>query len=131
MLSDEELSDLVGWYEPHPAEALPRWRALFDPTAAGPIALINRFKLRDPAALMRYAAVSIPALAKVGGRFLVSSDAATPLFGSAPDADLVVVGWYPDRAALLALLRDPDYRAAFEDRRTAVESQWVAAAPML
>lgn len=144
MLSDSELAELVAFYEPDaPDVASARWRGLFDSGSQGPIALINRFKLRERAAyrdgraasgieaLMSYAATSVPALAKVGGRFLVSSPAVTPLFGTPADADLVVVGWYPDRAALLALLRDPGYRAAFEHRRAAVASQWVVAAPAI
>jgi uncharacterized protein (DUF1330 family) len=142
VLSETELRELVAFYEPQVTDAVvARWRTLFDARERGPIALVNCFKLRERAkyadgraasgrdALLRYASVSVPALVKVGGRFLVSSDSFTPLFGTAKETDLVVVGWYPDRAALLALLRDPEYRAAFEHRRAAVESQWVVAAP--
>lgn len=100
---------------------------------------MNRFRLRPQAAyddgrtatgleaFLSYAATSVPALARVGGRFLVSSPVLAPLFGTPADTDLVVVGWYPDRGALLALLRDPGYRAAFAHRRAAVASQWVVA----
>jgi uncharacterized protein (DUF1330 family) len=141
---DSELAELVAFYEPDapgggrcPLAGALRFRR------SGPIALINRFQLRDRAAygdgreasgteaLMSYASTSVPALAKVGGRFLVSSNAVTPLFGTPGDADLVVVGWYPDREALLALLRDPAYRAAFEHRRAAMASQWVVATPAI
>jgi len=141
MLSETELDELVGFYEPGPAdEARRRWRTLFDPAAQGPIALVNRLQLRDRAqyddgraatgldALMAYAATSVPALARVGGRFLVSSPVVAPLFGTPDDTDLVVVGCYPDRRALLDLLRDPEYRAAFAHRRAAVAAQWVVAA---
>jgi uncharacterized protein (DUF1330 family) len=144
LLSDPELVELVAFYEPGaPEVALARWRALFAADQSGPLALINRFRLRERAeyddgqtgtgieALMRYAATSVPALAKVGGRFLVSSAALTPLFDTPSDTDLVVVGWYPDRAALLELLRDPEYRTAFEHRRAAVAEQWVVAAPAI
>lgn len=140
MLSETDLDELIGFYEAGPAdEARPRWRTLFDPNVAGPITLVNRFKLRDRAkyddgrpatgvdALMAYAATSVPALAKVGGRFLVSSPVVAPLFGTPEDTDLVVVGWYPHRRALLDLLRDPEYRAAFAHRRAAVAEQWVVA----
>lgn len=139
MLEDVELEDLIAWYEPQAStEALQRWRALFA-TEGGPLALVNRFKLRDRAAyadgreatgleaMLAYAAGSVPALEKVGGRFLVSSAVVAPLFGTEDDSDLVVVGWYPDRGALLRLLRDPEYRAAFEHRRAAVASEWVVA----
>ena len=141
MLDDDELQDLVGFYEPDATEdARARWRRLFDPGASGPITLINRFVLHPRAtytdgrdasgldALMTYAATSVPALARVGGRFLVSGAVVAPMFGTAQDTDLVVVGWYPNRDALLALLRDPEYRDAFAHRRAAVAEQWVVAA---
>jgi len=140
MTNDAELEDLVAYYEPQsPDEALPRWRRLLA-SGEGPIALVNRFKLRERAlypdgreatgldALLTYAATSVPALERVGGRFLVSSAVLAPLFGTPDDTDLVVVGWFPARRALLELLRDPDYRAAFEHRRAAVAAEWVVAA---
>jgi uncharacterized protein (DUF1330 family) len=140
MLSDAELEEIVGYYERGSLpDAVARWRGLFDATARGPIALVNRFKLRDRAlyddgreatgldALLAYSATSVPALDRVGGRFLLSSAVLAPLFGTADDTDLVVVGWYPERRALLDLLRDPAYRAAFVHRRAAVASEWVVA----
>ena len=57
----------------------------------------------------------------------ITYDYGNGLFGTEDDSDLVVVGWYPDRGALLRLLRDPEYRAAFEHRRAAVASEWVVA----
>lgn len=141
MVIDAELQELVDFYEPDaPEDARERWRRLFDPGASGPITVINRFVLRTRAAyadgreasgleaLMTYSATSIPALARVGGRFLVSGAPVAPLFGTAPNTDLVVVGWYPNREALLSLLRDPEYRVAFEHRRAAMAEQWVVAA---
>jgi uncharacterized protein (DUF1330 family) len=139
MSHDAELEELIAYYEPQDsAEALKRWRKLFA-AGDGPLALVNRFKLRDRAAyadgreatgleaLLAYASTSVPALEKVGGRFLISSAVVAPLFGTEDDSDLVVVGWYPGRQALLDLLRDPDYRAAFEHRRAAVAAEWVVA----
>lgn len=141
MVDQRELDELIDFYEPERTDdAGRRWRTLFDPAVAGPITVVNRFKLRDRAqyddgraatgldALLAYAATSVPALAKVGGRFLVSSPVLAPLFGTQDDTDLVVVGWYPHRRALLDLLRDPEYRAAFAHRRAAVAAQWVVAA---
>jgi uncharacterized protein (DUF1330 family) len=143
-MTTEALDELAAFYDPEdPATARAQWRHLFTSKSDGPIAVLNRLVLRERAAyddgreatgadaLMAYAAVSIPALAKVGGRFLVSGGVLAPLFGSGADADLVVVGWYPNRAALLALLRDPEYRAAFAHRRAAVASQWVVATEAL
>jgi uncharacterized protein (DUF1330 family) len=141
MTSDAELAELIGFYETgSPIAAERRWRRLFDPAAQGAITLIHRFKLRAQAvygdgrvatgvdALMAYAATSVPALERVGGRFLVSSEVVAPLFGTPDDTDLVVVGWFPERRALLDLLRDPEYRDAFAHRRAAVADQWVVAA---
>ena len=129
MPSDSELAELVDFYETDSAAGAARWRALFATGDSGPVVVVNAFKVRDREAMMAYAATSVHALARVGGRFLASSAALTPLFGTPADANLVVVGWYPDRAALLALLRDPEYRAAFAHRRAALESQWVMAVP--
>ncbi|MEO6029863.1 MAG: DUF1330 domain-containing protein [Candidatus Binatia bacterium] len=145
MLNDTELADLVGFYErDDAASAVGRWRLLFDPSADGPIALVNRFILRERAhyddgreaaggfdAFMAYAATSVPALARVGGRFLVSSPVLTSMFGPPDGTQVVVVGWFPDRAALLTMLRDPEYRDAFEHRRAAVVAESVVAASAL
>ncbi len=140
MLDDTELTDLIAHYESGDTTAPARWRLLFDPDATGPLALVNRFTLREHAdypdghaatgleAFMTYAATSVPALARVGGRFLVSSPVLTSMFGAPDDTHIVAVGWYPDRAALLAMLRDPEYRAAFAHRRAAVAAESVAVA---
>ncbi len=133
LLEEPELTELVAHYEPEPDDAArARWRQLFDAQASGPIVLVNRFAFRDAAAyedgrsasgqaaFAAYAAVSVPTLARLGGRFLASSPPVVGLFGAGPEADLVVVGWYPDRAALLGLLRDPEYREAFAHRRAAL-----------
>ncbi len=141
MLNEAEMNDLIRFYEPNDdAEATARWRLLFDAGATGPIALVNHFTLRDHAqyadgravagieAFMAYASTSVPALAKVGGRFLVSSPVLTSMFGPPDGTQIVAVGWFPDRAALLAMLRDPDYRDAFVHRRAAVVAESVVAA---
>ncbi len=145
MLNDTDLADLVGFYErDDAADAVERWRMLFDPSADGPIALVNRFTLREHAhygddraavggleAFMTYAATSVPALARVGGRFLVSGPVLASMFGPSDGTQVVVVGWFPDRAALLTMLRDPEYRGAFEHRRAAVVAESVVAANAL
>ena len=141
MLDDTELSALVDHYETGDATtAATRWRTLFDAAATGPVALINHFTLRERAAyadgraaagieaFMTYAESSVPAVARVGGRFLVSSPVLTSMFGEPDGSQIVVVGWFPDRGALLAMLRDPEYRAAFVHRRAAVVAESVVAA---
>ena len=49
-MHDDDLTALVDFYEPGDGAAVARWRTLFDPDAAGPIALVNRFTLRERAA---------------------------------------------------------------------------------
>ncbi len=133
LVDDDELNGLVEHYEPEPnSAAADRWRRLFDDGLAGPILLINRFVFRDEAdykdgrectgrqAFGAYAAVSMPALARIGGRFLASSPPVAGLFGNPGEGDLVVVGWYPNRGALLELLRDSNYQEAFAHRRAAL-----------
>ncbi len=107
--------------------------------------LINFFKLRaeadyssDPPApeqpgsgldaLLRYAAVSAPTLEAVGGSFLLNAGYAGTLIGDDEDWDLVAVGTYPNRRALLALFENDAYRAAFRHRVAAVDKQKVLVA---
>lgn len=138
MPTTTDLDDLIAFYETADAhDAADRWRLLFDSSTPGPIALVNRFTLRERAqysdaresggleAFMAYAAASGPALERVGGRFLLSSPVLTSMFGPSDGTQIVAVGWYPDRQALLALLRDPAYREAFEHRRAAVVAESV------
>ncbi len=140
LVDDAELGELIGRYEPEPdAATAARWRQLLDAEAAGPLALVNAFVFRERAdypdgraasgaeAFAAYAAVSAPALARVGGRFLASGPPVAGLFGVPAGDDLIVVGWYPDRAALLALLRDAEYREAFAHRRAALAVDRVVA----
>ena len=140
MLNDSELMSLVEHYEPGDPTAPSRWRLLFDTDASGPVALVNRFTLRERAAysdghaasgieaFMAYAASSVPAVERVGGRFLVSSPVLTSMFCAPDDTQIVVVGWFPHRGALLAMLRDPEYREAFAHRRAAVVAESVVVA---
>lgn len=112
-------------------------RALRD-APAGPITLVNLFRLRETAAdapglparsgaeaLLTYAAVSEGRLAAVGGRFLSRSLAVGALWADGPGWDVVVTAEYPDVQAVRALLDDPAYRAAYEHRRAAVAAQHV------
>ena len=142
---DERIAALVAAYgdgadgsAPTPAQ----WRRILaEPRAAAPT-LINFFKLRERAqypagsahatdpgsgeeAFGRYSAVSMPALAKVGGRFLLVAPFRSALVGDDEDWDLVAIGSYPDCDALLALFEDAAYRDAFAHRSAACERQRV------
>jgi len=121
-----------------------QWRRLLDYPSDTPITLINFFELRSVAdyggsqntdvhgstgaeAMMRYASVSGPALESVGGRFLLTAPFAGTVIGPEEGWDMVAIGSYPSRDALLALFDDAAYAAAFAHRRAAVERQRVVA----
>lgn len=135
----ERAAELAGWYGESDGPTLAQWRRMLSGPQAAPITLVNFFKLRPVAryagdatsgmeAMMRYAAVSGPALAKVGGRFLLTGAYESTFMGEDEDWDLVAIASYPDRAALLALLDDAAYRAAWADRVAAVARQRVVIA---
>lgn len=102
-----------------------QWQRLLDRPADQPVTLLNLFKIRDQAAFDRYAEVSIPAMQKAGGTFLMIAPCAGAFLGEDEDWDLVAIGRYPDAAALLRLLDDPDYQAAFPHRTAACARQKV------
>ncbi len=123
-----------------------QWVRLLEGPLEAPITLINFFKLSAVAnpvsgrsngeaagsggeAIMRYAAVSGPALERVGGRFLLTAPFEGCLMGEGEDDDwdLVAIGSYPSRGALFDLFLAPDYVAAYADRRAALERQKVVA----
>jgi len=119
-----------------------QWRALLQRPQDAPITLINFFKMRaaavysesasDPVpsgeqAFQRYAEVSVPTVEKVGGRFLLLAPFEFAFMGAHEDWDLVAIGSYPNATALLALLEDAGYRAAYPHRSAALERQKVLA----
>lgn len=124
------------------APTLEQWRRLFEGPIDLPVTLINFFKLRstacypegdrslDPAtsggeAMLRYAAVSAPALEKVGGHFLLTAPFEASLMGVEVNWDMVAIGTYPSREALFALFEDEAYSQAYVHRRAAIERQHV------
>ncbi len=131
-------AELMQWYGAGTGPTAAQWRRVLDGPGGSPVTLINFFKLRPMAAyaaggtpvsgfeaMMRYAAVSGPTLEKVGGRFLLSGPFETTLIGEDEDWDLVAIGAYPTRDALLALFDDAAYRDAWMHRVAAVERQRV------
>lgn len=141
---NQRLATLTGWYGDGADGCGPtaaQWWHILERDADRPLTLVNFFKLRDRAdypdgkgpddpgsgqdAFDRYAAVSVPTLQKVGGRFLLAAPAERMLVGADDDWNMVVVASYPDSAALLALFEDPDYRACFIHRTAACARQKV------
>lgn len=131
-------AELTQWYGAGSGPSLAQWQRVLEGPAESPVTVINFFKLRAMAeypaerpavsgieAMMRYAAVSGPTLEKVGGRFLLSGPFETTLIGEDEDWDLVAIGAYPSRRALLALFDDAAYRDAWPHRAAAVARQRV------
>ena len=119
-----------------------QWREVLSRPAGDGLTLINYFKLRatavygerfatsdDPIsgeeAFNRYAAVSIPTMERVGGKFLLVGQYDSTFLGDDEDWDVVAIGTYPDKQAFLALYGDENYRAAFQHRSAACARQKV------
>ncbi|MCI4663412.1 MAG: DUF1330 domain-containing protein [Neomegalonema sp.] len=118
------------------------WRALGALPAAQPVTLVNFFKLREhafysdrsgaervisgQAAFDRYAEVSMPSLAKVGGRFLLVAPFAAAFVGADLAWDLVAIGAYPQPSAVLDLFERPEYAEVFRHRTAACAAQRVS-----
>lgn len=143
--TDANIARLSRWYSHEPAAARPtegQWTRALDGPMDRPVTLINLFKFRDVAhyaisasgddtpisgqeAFSRYAAVSMPVMERVGGKFLLVGPAEGAFLGEEEDWDLIAIGSYPDRHALLNLYSDTDYRAAFKHRTAACARQKV------
>lgn len=132
---------LVEWYGDGSDGAVPRaeqWAQILDRDPDQGMTLINYFKFRKTAdyatgdpkisgneAFEKYAAVSIPTMERVGGKFLLVAPFEASLIGSNENWDLVAIGAYPDRQAFLDLYQDESYRKAFKHRTAACASQKV------
>lgn len=115
------------------------WERVLSLRVDQPLSLINLFAFRDVAeygdpdepevpgrqAFDRYAAVSAPTLASVGGRFVHFGNYRGSLVGDQQPWDLIVIGEYPSVEALVALHENPDYRASYRHRVAACTRQQV------
>ena len=115
-----------------------QWVRLLRLPAGQPVTFLNFFKFRIRAAyaeqsesrsgeeaFQAYSAVSVPAMAKVGGQFIYMGTSVGTLISEDEDWDLVVLGTYPDGAAAVRLFEDPEYAQAFRHRVAACERQKV------
>ncbi|MEQ8379674.1 DUF1330 domain-containing protein [Parvibaculum sp.] len=142
---DLRIENLIAAYgEGGGVPARAQWQALLKVPEDAPVTVLNFFKFRaeaqyDPKsgetpcsgqeAFSRYAAVSAPALEKVGGRFLLLAPFGGSFIGDQEDWDFVVAGTYPNRNAVLALFEDQDYRHCYIHRLAACERQRVLFCP--
>ncbi len=139
---DERVDRLVGWYGDGADGSSPtaeQWRHVLERPGGTPVTFINYFKMRKSArypagsedsgtgkqAFDRYAAVSVPTVEKVGGKFLLLAPFEATFIGEAEDWDLIAIGSYPNSAAVLALYEDPGYRAVFFHRTAGCQRQKV------
>ncbi len=141
MNKDAIQNQLVKWYGNGRDGAVPRpeqWARILGRDPDRGFTLINFFKFRQTAhysgggatvsgseAFDKYAAVSIPTMERVGGKFLLVAPFAASLIGADEEWDLVAIGGYPNRQAFLDLYRDDAYRAAFKHRVAACAAQKV------
>lgn len=119
------------------------WKALAQCPDNQPVTLVNFFKMRNSAsyptgfataegnisgedAFQRYAAVSMPSLEKVGGKFLLVAPFGKTFIGTAEEWDLVAIGSYPNPSALLSLFELEAYRKAYTHRIAACSDQKVS-----
>lgn len=100
-------------------EALERFLA----AGEGPVILVNFVRLKEGGedAYLRYGEVVGPLLARHGAEVLYSGKDVATLIGD-EDWDLAAVTRYPSRAALAALVLDPEFQAAAGLRHEALES---------
>jgi uncharacterized protein (DUF1330 family) len=136
----KEFEALGAWYSEMYGRAAPtskQWQALLDWPSDAPVTIVNFFKMADQAAyenegkisgqaaFSRYTAVSMPTLKKVGGKFLMVAPFEASFIGDEEQWDLVAIGQYPNRAAVLALFADEDYKTAYGHRVKACLNQKV------
>lgn len=140
-LSKQQQIDLGKWYqETYGDEAAPsasQWQALLDWPEGKPLRIVNFFKMAKKVsyegaetvtgeeAFSRYTVVSMPALEKAGGEFLMVAPFGASFVGASEDWDLVAIGSYPDKDAVLNLFQDEDYKQAWQHRAKACSHQRV------
>ncbi len=109
----------------------------------GPIHMLNLVRLRDKAeyadgteatgaeAYKSYSRESGPILKRVGGRIAWSGDFRLMLIGPEDEYwDICFIAEYPDGAAFVEMVKDPDYQKAVRHRQAAVlDSRLIRMAP--
>jgi uncharacterized protein (DUF1330 family) len=86
----------------------------------GPVVMLNLNRYRDREEYLRYGAVALTVLERVGGRILWQAEARQTVVGDG-SWDEVLAVWYPSVSAFLALANDPDLLAAREHRLAGLE----------
>ena len=140
--NEQRANQLVEWYGDGNDGTSPtrsQWLHLMERPEKAPVTFVNFFKMREKAlyegseisdqsgeeAFNAYAGVSVPAVARVGGKFVILAPFEATFMGAEEDWDLIAVGSFPNAGAALNLYEDPDYRAAYKHRIAGCDRQKV------
>jgi uncharacterized protein (DUF1330 family) len=85
-----------------------------------PVVMLNLNRYRDREEYLRYGAVALTVLERVGGRILWQAEARRTVVGDGRWDEVLAV-WYPSAAAFLALANDPELLAARPHRLAGLE----------
>lgn len=89
----------------------------------GPVVMLNLNRYSDREAYLRYGAVALAVLDRVGGRIMWQADCRQTVIGDAGNQfDEVIAVWYPSVAAFIGLATDPEIVEAREIREGALEA---------
>ena len=80
---------------------------------------LAKLDITDPQALGKYREAAGAALAKHGGTVVTGSGENTVLEGASKVPDMTALLGFPDKAAALAWIADPDYSDVHDLRRSA------------
>ena len=93
----------------------------------GPVVMLNLNRYRDREAYLRYGAVALAVLERVGGRILWHTDARLTLIGDDSDRyDEAIAVWYPSVAAFMALATAPEILEARKIRAAGLSRPKIA-----
>jgi uncharacterized protein (DUF1330 family) len=85
-----------------------------------PVVMLNLNRYRDRQEYLRYGAVALTVLERVGGRILWSAEARQTVVGDGRWDEVLAV-WYPSASAFLELVSDADLQAARQHRVDGLE----------
>jgi uncharacterized protein (DUF1330 family) len=85
-----------------------------------PVLMLNLNRYRDRQEYLRYGAVALAVLERVGGRILWQAEARQTVIGEGRWDEVLAV-WYPSVSAFLALVNDPELLAVREHRLAGLE----------
>jgi uncharacterized protein (DUF1330 family) len=104
------------------AQQLTEIAALAGADGDGPVVMLNLNRYLDREEYLRYGAVALAVLERVGGHILWQADCRQTVIGDDSDRyDEAIAVWYPSVAAFMALATDPEILEARKIRDVALE----------